>query len=828
MASGVYHPCFAPAGCLFPWRNDSDRNALISVEGEQHEGASDEHSAGSNESEQKQKLYKANLFSEALPFFYVYKPNTSAIYADSRVSILDELTGKIGVDSYGIDDCDRLIKELIEAIPSNSEFCQFNYKYIKDGLSNQLKILRSNTNIITAANNPVDRHAHYTKLTNALSYIVEQLLVARREERITEQELLQAGGIMGSAGWNCFTAYLEAIELIGTQYASVLGLDKPKNTSLNGIVASKIELLFRKVFHALSQRLFEGFFERDYKIFHLWGRSEDAMRIHFRQHFHDRINQEYDLSLPVHSYDDSTIDSEALKEDERWYLRQHFEEVFDARKIYELVYEHLNELLSTDHQFYEHVVDWFKRYHNNGQDVVDMLSEEVFDGFSKTLRKSALESLLISTGIVSPVWRSRSDIMRMAFFAEDAGMLIRKNASQEHLTRYCFAYPETASKLYDVAVFKNAYEFANRLSAADASVAEGPVKSLFEHGHFDRLVVLLDTGLSPDFKVGCTHRTAKRTLYWRESILSLAVKNRQLELVKRLLSRNASMQTVDKDLWVYDAVTQKHYRNRSLLHRAIFNNDLDMVKLLVEHGAPLNLVMERFEGRERKSNTFLTPISLSFESKNDEIFYYLLQHKGVNLGGLLKLVYDAGERQLFVDIVERGWTCEETLRKIVNRRDFELLEYLVNRGLSVGPQSAANTHFVSTLKRDEQTYRWSETLLSIAVANKAHGLARSLIRAGAKLDPQEGRGWTYDAAAIKFCMNRSLLHRAVIANDLDMVKLLVAHGAPLNQVMERFSGVAGKNNDFLTPLDLSLDVKHDEITTYLLGLGKDLPIPSRE
>ena len=200
------------------------------------------------------------------------------------------------------------------------------------------------------------------------------------------------------------------------------------------------------------------------------------------------------------------------------------------------------------------------------------------------------------------------------------------------------------------------------------------------------------------------------------------------------------------------------------LFTAIENDDVEMVRLLVEAGADVNAA-EGFGGN--------TPLHEAVEKGDAEI---------------VKILVAAG-----ADVNAEGFMSRTPLSLATEEGATEIMQILLGPGLDAG---------TSTDGEDEEAASappmGSEALFA-AIENDDVEMVRLLVEAGADVNAAEGFG------------GNTPLHEAVEKGDTEIVKILVAAGADVEA-----EGFMSR-----TPLSLAAEEGATEIIQILLGPGPD-------
>ena len=237
-----------------------------------------------------------------------------------------------------------------------------------------------------------------------------------------------------------------------------------------------------------------------------------------------------------------------------------------------------------------------------------------------------------------------------------------------------------------------------------------------------------------------------------EDAISIASKNRHLDMVKYLVEKGAKIRNSavsdavgDKNLDLVTYLVEKGVKIGSgAVNQAILNNDLDMVTYLVKKGAKIDDYAVEFAAG----------------TGNLELVTYLVE-KGAKIG------YGAVESAAYVG-------------------DLDIVTYFVEKGAKIGHNSVQNAAYKGKL--DIVTYlvekgaRIDEFAVNQAILNNDLDMVTYLVEKGAKID------------------DRSFTNALKIGN-LSLVKYLVKNGAEIN--------------DYDYAISYAAENGHNDIVDYL-------------
>ncbi|MBR5711866.1 MAG: ankyrin repeat domain-containing protein [Thermoguttaceae bacterium] len=230
------------------------------------------------------------------------------------------------------------------------------------------------------------------------------------------------------------------------------------------------------------------------------------------------------------------------------------------------------------------------------------------------------------------------------------------------------------------------------------------------------------------------------------SVRERNVKDAELAFGKSAVDRFEQMfQSGDFDFKKYG------YSDAEVLYYAVFVNDLERVKLLIDKGADVNA----------KDNRDATPLIVAADNNNFEI---------------VKILVENG-----ADVNAKNVDGFTALYSAARNGNLEMVQYLVNQGISVsdsigalhGSVSSGNLELVQWLiahGADVNSYFHNDTVLAYALECKSRDVLRFLVeQIGVDVNASIHKKIYYPA-----------LECAVKRNNFETVKYLVEHGANIN------------------------------------------------
>ncbi|XP_028395310.1 uncharacterized protein LOC114519384 [Dendronephthya gigantea] len=343
--------------------------------------------------------------------------------------------------------------------------------------------------------------------------------------------------------------------------------------------------------------------------------------------------------------------------------------------------------------------------------------------------------------------------------------------------------------------------------------------------------------------------------------LHSAVTKGTLEIVKYLVENGADVNGKDIDGWTYLVekgadVNGKNTNGWTVLHSAVTEGALEMVKYLVEKGAKVN-------GEDTDGWTVLH--SAVTESTLEMIIY--LSENGANVNGkdiegmtVLHGAVSKGTLEMVKYLIDMGagvndkhsdgWTV---LHAAVSKGTLEMVKLLLEMGANVNSKDNEGwtvLHYAVSYGRLEVVKYFIEmgtnvnskktngrTVLHAAVIKGTLPIVKHLVESGADVNGEDADGWTVLHSAVtegtleivkylvekganvngKKSNGKTVLHSAVTKGTMEIVRYLVEHGADVN----------GKDADGWSVLHIAVDTGTFEIVQYLVEQGSDVTLESK-
>jgi ankyrin repeat protein len=168
--------------------------------------------------------------------------------------------------------------------------------------------------------------------------------------------------------------------------------------------------------------------------------------------------------------------------------------------------------------------------------------------------------------------------------------------------------------------------------------------------------------------------------------ISAAVETNQLEIVKYLKSKGATDRSgMNKavshgDIKMITYLAQNGFKIGTSIVNACENNSVEIVKILVEAGADVNISQKRRRGFLR-GKYYVTPIEAAVINNNKEICRYLLAN-GVSEISAINEAFEKEKNDIIKMIINEysNVNIDETLMKAFKMKNFEIIEFCIAKG----------------------------------------------------------------------------------------------------------------------------------------------------
>jgi len=282
---------------------------------------------------------------------------------------------------------------------------------------------------------------------------------------------------------------------------------------------------------------------------------------------------------------------------------------------------------------------------------------------------------------------------------------------------------------------------------------DSPLKQAIEDGFPEITKILLGAGANPN-EIDHLGYTVLHGAIQKMDLIGMTneekekAKRIQTENVKTLIDAGASIDKISSDGF-------------TPLHQAISIGEVEIVKLLIDSGADLNVVEGEHKYRSMVTRNW-TPLHLAASGNDPQIVKYLL------IAGAKVDVRDARERT--------------PLHVAISEGNSEILKELIAGGADVNAMAY----------RGYSSYQ--QSALHIAVTHNSPKSVEVLLKAGADFNVQDQRGNTP-------------LHEVATTDNVEIAKLLISAGTNINI----------KNKENQTALDVAVRYQNKKVVNLLGG-----------
>jgi ankyrin repeat protein len=358
----------------------------------------------------------------------------------------------------------------------------------------------------------------------------------------------------------------------------------------------------------------------------------------------------------------------------------------------------------------------------------------------------------------------------------------------------CKKINEHASDAFEFLVSAHENRDDNEISADKAFTLFAAAKQVYE----DKYV---DAGAAFELLIAALHINDQNDSAFRELIV--AIKNHDIDRVQRVIAKGVNLCAKDMD---GGDITN----GWSPLHFAVNEGIIEIVRLLIDHGARVN--EESMPNREMFNNVKETPLMVAVCNGNMEMVKYLVEHgadvnyqNSLYLGhghtasaGILMCAVRRANKPLISYLFEHGAKVSEEegeslLIEAISScyletfSDFALLDLLLNHGANINAS-------------DNE----SGTPLMSAISQNNKDLITYLLKKGADINAQDMNGRT----ALMIAAHNSIQD----PNREKLIPSLLAQGADANGI-----DAGGRN-----AVHYAVDNCNIEIAQILLNAGADV------
>jgi uncharacterized protein len=635
----------------------------------------------------------------------------------------------------------ELLNSLLDLAKGNRAYeSQHSMEFIQNGLENMFRVMNQNQAYTSAPIDGEDRKDFYQKLGKGFRQLAQRIQGEYEQKNLGKQEVYSILETIGEGGYACAGRWRQVLEELLKGFSHRMEEGALPNPHLTDPLYHQMQELLHKAMEIEVGRFADGFLSLYYE-----GVGEES-KLHFTSFFKRVLNKKQDYHLTITMEEDSYLKSqeEILEEKIEDFLTGTPLEDHIAKRFIHLFQDGTNQ----EGPLYGLVVQDAIRRHKKDPlkeeypDVVEFLSQKVFQGESKQLRKEAIVDLLLEKGFVRITLEKRRVSEKLNHY------ILEKN--YDDLERFLAKLPKEAlSKEDKDCLYTLVRDDLSFLLNAKRMKRNTLLKVLIEE--------VLDFNMED--------KDSRTILFW-------ALEKGFSEMVKALLERGANVN--HQDLY---GVTP--------LILAAKSGHTDTLNLLLQSGADL----------EKEDHYGLTALVWAGAHGNFEIGKRLmdagadLNHQDKNGSTALIWSSKTGHKAMVEALLAKGAKAELTnhngehalIWAAKNGRD-EIVRELIRKGVPVNLPDGKGGNALRWAVTNGQTQTiklllnygadvnqmdsFKATPLILAARLGYSEIARQLCDRGADINHQDMRGNT-------------ALMGAVENRDESMVKVLYARGAKI-------------------------------------------------
>lgn len=616
------------------------------------------------------------------------------------------------------DTTKALLLDLLQRSQGEKRYPQqHSMQYIKEGIETMFGVMSTNASITSAPREVEDRVRFYQTITNGFQRIGESLQEQYRSGKIEKKDLYSCLEVIGDGGHSCAGRWRQVLEelLPSMQVWKTTAL--PKELEKHDSFKEQIKTLFYKARMIECNRAAEEFVAKYYPVVSI------SDKLHYTTFFKRFANEILGYRLPITMEEDSYLNR---SQNALFHNAQNFlEEKNIDHAIVDRCVSLLEDAIMSNENVYNLVINETKRMyvskdmHQKYEDVVEYLSQEIFCGFSKEIKKEAVFQILLDKGFLE------IDPEELG-----VGAFIRRMIKANHLD----ALEDCITKLTaDHWKEQNVKSILNETNRDGMTALHLAVKNR----KINLVNALLQLGADPNIA------NAKGN-----TPLVTALDDRQNDMAKVLIQHGADptvkdMQGMTALMWVayygykdilmqmIDKVPSLNSRDKkgyTALMMACEAGHKEIVSELIQHGANMNI----------RDNSGATALHWSLQDNQTDIALELIS-RGANLNAKDK----DGNTPLMWTVYNKNEIVAKEL--IIQNANLEEKDSIGNTALMY----AAQTGLLEVMKlmiqkgaNIETRNSFGNTALLHAAMNGRTEIIKELIRKGVNLDVKNNGGFT--------------------------------------------------------------------------------------
>jgi ankyrin repeat protein len=477
--------------------------------------------------------------------------------------------------------------------------------HLLEGFNKMFGIMFSNTPITSSPRDSVDREQFYKKLSNGYQFMGELIGEELHKGSLAKPEVYACLDAIGDGGHACAGRWQQVLDELSIGFSDKinekLGLPPIHQDRFD----REIQNLFYQSKTVAANKLSEAFVNETLSDI------SSGNKLHYTAFFKRFLNKNLNLNLPINMEEDSFLESHLISLNHSavaFYRKRGF-----TSQTLETFTDLFQDKIMKDEFFYNTYMDYSKRffdhcpYKEKYEDVVEFLSKEIFDGFSKKVKEPALNHFLCSKGYLDKF----NKLIEIEPFVD----LLLKNLQYKKLKSFLFGLSNETLEKDDVKELLNKKNEQGHTLLIYAIQESTPSFACF----------LLEKGANPNLKSengtppllyatsSEKNDVAKMILqkggdvngrnFYENTALIFASDQGNLHLANHLIEKKADVNLVN-------------FEGNSALMYATIKGHLEIVKFLIAHHANVDIQNKRGE----------SALMMASEVGNQEMVKILLDH----------------------------------------------------------------------------------------------------------------------------------------------------------------------------------------------------------